>query len=104
MMGKPDDEIRQHYEDLGLRRYKEGIPLCEVIYAGILTKHHLLEYVHTRGLADTAVEIYAEQELSNKINQFFDNAIYCTAKGYEKAAPGSKAAEGRAPGARVDTA
>ncbi len=99
MVGKPDDEIRQHYEGLGLRRYEEGILLYEVIYAGLLTKNHLLDYVRNNGLAGTALEIYAEQELSNKINQFFDNAIYYTAKGYEKAAAGSKAAAGRASGA-----
>jgi len=100
MGGKPDDEIRQHYESLGLRRYQEGTPLCEVIYAGILTKDHLLDYVRTRGLAGTALEIYAEQELSNKINQFFDNAIYYTAKGYEEAAVASEAAAGKPSGAR----
>ena len=98
MGGKPDDEIRQHYEGLGIRRYEEGIPLYEVIYAGLLSKYHLLDFVRTRGLAGTALEIYAEQELSSKINQFFDNAIYYTARGYEQAA-GREAAARRAPGA-----
>ncbi|MBI2819480.1 MAG: hypothetical protein HYX73_05830 [Acidobacteria bacterium] len=99
MVGKPEDEIRQHYEGLGLRRYRESTPLYEVTYAAILTKNHLLEYIRTRGLAGTALEIYAEQELSHKINQFFDNAIYYTTKGYEKAA-GSEATADRAPSAK----
>ncbi|MBI4478783.1 MAG: hypothetical protein HY651_02070 [Acidobacteria bacterium] len=84
MVGKPEDEIRQLYMHLGLRRFEEGTPLHEVIYALILTKNNLLEYIRASGLGGTALEIYAEQELSNKISQFFDTAIYYTAVGYEK--------------------
>ena len=89
MLGKPEEEIRRHYEALGLRRYQEGIPLFEVLYAGTLSKSHLLDYIRNNGLAGTVLEIYAEQELTHKINQFFDNAIYFTAKGYQQAAAGS---------------
>ncbi len=90
MVGKPEDEIRQHYNGLGLKRYEEGTPLHEVIYALILTKNNLLDYVRTSGLAGTALEIYAEQELSNKVDQFFDTAIYYTVIGYEKPEAGDK--------------
>ncbi|MBI4472639.1 MAG: hypothetical protein HY646_08230 [Acidobacteria bacterium] len=84
MVGKPDEEVRQVYESLGRRRFQEGIPLHEVICALILTKDHLLDYVRTNGLATTTLEIYAEQELCNKVNHFFDRAIYYTTVGYEK--------------------
>ncbi|MBI3933872.1 MAG: hypothetical protein HY316_04215 [Acidobacteria bacterium] len=86
MVGKPEDEIRQLYERLGLQRFEEGTPLHEVIYALILTKSNLLEYIRASGLGATALEIYAEQELSHKIEQFFDTAIYYTAVGYQKQA------------------
>lgn len=91
MVGKPEEEIRQLYEDLGLRRFQEGTPLQEVIYALILTKNNLLDYIRTSGLSGTALEIYAEQELSHQINRFFDTAIYYTAVGYEKSASPGKA-------------
>ena len=99
MLGKPEEEIRRHYEALGSRRYQEGIPLFEVLYAGTLSKNHLLDYIRNNGLAGTALEIYAEQELTHKINQFFDNAIYFTAKGYHQAAA-SGASAGKASGRR----
>ena len=85
MVGKSRDEIRLNYEDLGRRRFGEGIPLHEVIYALILTKKNLLIYVGTHGLGGTALEIYGEQELVNKVDQFFNDAIYYTAVGYEHA-------------------
>jgi hypothetical protein len=84
-VGKPEGEIRRTYEELGLDRFEEGIPLHEVIYALIITKNHLLNYVRTQGLGATALEIYGEQELANKVNQFYDNAIYYTVVGYERA-------------------
>ena len=85
MVGKPRDEIRLNYEDLGRHRFGEGIPLHEVIYALILTKKNLLIYVNTHGLGGTALEIYGEQELVNKVDQFFNDAIYYTVVGYERA-------------------
>ncbi len=87
-VGKPEGEIRRTYEELGLDRFEESIPLHEVIYALILTKKHLLDYVRTQGLGGTALEIYGEQELANKIDQFYDSAIYYTAVGYERALAG----------------
>ena len=57
-----------------------------VIYALILTKNHLEDYVRASGLADSAVELYQEQELSHLIDCFFDRALYYTALGYEQEA------------------
>lgn len=80
--GKAEDEIRRHYEELGRRRFEESVPLPEVLFAQILSKHHLLNYVQTHGFGGTALEIYSEQELRNRVGQFFDSAIYYTALGY----------------------
>lgn len=91
MVGKPQEEIRRHYEELGRRRFEEGIALHEVIYALILTKKNLLIYVNNHGLGGTAMEIYGEQELVNKVDQFFNDAIYYTAVGYERALRDTKA-------------
>ncbi len=97
ILDKPKDEIRQHYEEIGLRRFEEGVPLHEVIYALILNKKNLLIYAKNYGLGGTALEIYAEQELVNKIDQFYDDAVYFTAVGYENA---MRAGKSPAAGAR----
>jgi hypothetical protein len=99
MGGKPQEEIRRHYEQLGQIRLEESIPLHEVIYALTLTKNHLFEFVRTNGLAGSMLEIYAEQELERRVANFFDNAIYYTAWGYEKAAAEKHWAEQFAPSA-----
>ena len=81
--------IEASYADLGRLRRREGIPLSEVIFALILTKAHLLEYVKTSGLSDTALDLYQELDLVRVVEQFFDKTIYYAAHGYEEATSGS---------------
>ncbi len=81
-----DDAIEASYGELGEKRLVEGIPVSEVVYALILTKYHMRDYIRSSGLIDSAVGLYQEQELHRLVGQFFDKAIYYTAKGYERAA------------------
>jgi hypothetical protein len=80
-----EHEIDLTYTDLGRRRFHEGIPLSQVVFALILTKNHLLEYVKSSGLSDSALDLYQELELIQVVTQFFDRAIYHAAQGYELA-------------------
>jgi hypothetical protein len=80
-----ESEIEATYSELGRRRYREGIPLSQVIFALVLTKNHLLEYVRTSGLSDSALDLYQELELLRMVSQFFDKAIYHAAQGFEQA-------------------
>jgi hypothetical protein len=89
--GTSESEVRRHYEELGGRRFAEGVPLPQVISAQILTKNHLLNYVQTHGLGGTALEMYSEQELRRQVEQFFDSAVYYTALGYHNAQEAGKA-------------
>jgi len=83
---KADESVESDYYDLARRRYAEGVALSEVVYALILEKGHLEEYIRTAGLVDSAVELYQEKELYHLVNQFFEKAIYFTIKGYESEA------------------
>ncbi len=86
-----DSVIEAHYTRLAGARIKDGIPLSEVIYALILTKNHLREYIRTAGLANSAIELYQQQELNRLAGNFFDRAIYYTAREYERAARAAEA-------------
>ncbi len=88
---KTDEAIEASYSELGKKRQAEGIALSEVIYALILTKYHLRDYIRSAGLVDSAVELYQEQELHRLVGQFFDKAMYYTAKGYERQAESRQA-------------
>jgi hypothetical protein len=83
-LGHEADEILEaHYLELAKARCADTIPLSEVIYALTLTKYHLREYIRNSGLTNSAVELYQQQELHRLVGDFFDKAVYYTAKGYE---------------------
>ncbi len=81
---KTDEAIEASYSALGKMRSAEGIPLSEVVYALVLTKYHLRDYIRSVGLGVSAVELYQEQELHRLVGHFFDKAIYYTVRGYER--------------------
>jgi hypothetical protein len=83
---KAEERIADSFGGLGRLRREEGIPLSEVAYALLLTKHHLHRYMRSAGLVDSALDLYQEKELNLLVEQFFDRAIYHTVRGYEGAA------------------
>jgi hypothetical protein len=95
---KTDHMIEAFYGELGKKRCAEGIPLCEVVYALLLTKYHLRDYIRSSGAVDSAVDLYQEQELHRLVGHFFDRAIYYTVRSYE-----CEAASRRAPAAATRT-
>lgn len=79
-----EDHIERVYGELGRKRHAEGIPVSEVVYALTLAKYHLRDFIRTRGLIDSAMELYQEQELHRLVGRFFDRAIYHTVRAYEQ--------------------
>ena len=77
-----DETIESAYRELGKIRFAQDIPLGELVYALILTKNHLREYVRSSALLDSAVALYQELELQRLVGQFFDKAIYYTVRAY----------------------
>lgn len=94
-IGNPDEStIREEYEHMGRSRYREGVPVSQLIYALVLTKKHLRRYIREHGLVDFAgdrvvpeellpLELHSIQELNYQVGEFFDRALYHLARGYE---------------------
>jgi len=94
-IGNPnDDVIQREYEEMGRLRFREGVPVSELVYALLLTKKHLRRYIREYGLVDFAgdrvvpeellpIELQSIQELNYQVGEFFDRALYHLARGYE---------------------
>lgn len=85
---KTEAPVREHFEALGRRRLREGIPLHEVVLALQLTKDRIHAFARSEGLGDSAVELYGREELELRVSHFFDRAIYFLVRGYEQALRG----------------
>lgn len=81
---KTDSAVQERYNELGELRAKQGVPLQEILWAMVLTKNHLRNYLAAWALADSAVELYRQREFENLITQFFDRSMCYTVEGYER--------------------
>jgi hypothetical protein len=94
-IGDPDDNaVRDEYEQWGRVRFREGVPISELVYALVIMKSHLGRYVREHGLVDFAgdrvapqellpLELHSIQEVNYQIGEFFDRALYHLARGFE---------------------
>jgi len=101
-IGNPHSEkVQIEFTDWGRRRFDQGIPLSELIYAIIVIKQHLRQYIRDNGLIDAAfphvesdyvlpLHLHSLQELNALVGQFFDEALYNLACGYEERARAAK--------------
>jgi hypothetical protein len=83
LLGRREADIERRYIEIGSRLFHQGVPLCELIWAIVLTKEVIWDF-----LKDTILErqeqVAGELEAFELIGQFFDRAIYSAAKGYER--------------------
>ena len=82
---KKEEEIETTYRENGRRRFREGVPLSELVYALILLKQHLWDFIRKNDLPETATDLYGEEQLEMMVGQFFDKALYHAVRGYEDA-------------------
>jgi len=85
LLGKSDLDIEQRYREIGMRRFRQGVPLTELIWAIVLTRENLWEFLTWESGLDRPVEVFAELELLHLLGQFFDRAIFYASSGYELA-------------------
>lgn len=77
--------IQEQYEGLGRVRFAEGIPLHECVRALQLMKARVVEFTRDHEFSQSSVEIFAEEELEHRLNEFFDDLVYHEVIGYEDA-------------------
>ena len=85
LMTKDELDLELRYSEIGARRASQGVPLSQVMWAIVLTKENLWEYIKNKALVERPVEVFGEMEMLQLLDQFFDRAIYYAATGYERA-------------------
>jgi hypothetical protein len=94
-IGDPGNlRVRTEFEEWGNRRFDQGLTLSQVVYAIIVIKQHLRHYIADHGLVDASfprvesdyvlpMHLHSLQELNTRVGQFFDEALYHLARGFE---------------------
>lgn len=84
LLTKTSSDIEIRYGQLGARRANEGIPLAELIWALLMSKGELWNLLQRERFADRILELYGEREFARMLDNFFDQALYFAARGYEQ--------------------
>jgi len=86
LLDRSEADIQKRYTEIGARRLQQGVPLSQLIWAILLTKDTLWDFILDESVPDRPVEIFGKQELLQLLDHFFDRAIHAAAVGYERAA------------------
>jgi quinol monooxygenase YgiN len=103
LLHKNESDVEQRYMEIGRRRAQQSVPLSQVIWAIILTKRNLWEFILDEAFPDRPVEILGKQELLQLLDQFFDWAMHAAAVGYERSAEANAKADKNEMGLKRNT-
>lgn len=73
----------EHFIKLGRERATEGMKVSEVIYALILERVVIWNFIVEEGIISSTLDLHEALGFYMKINNFFDKAEYFIAKGFE---------------------
>ena len=84
LMTKDELELKLRYSEIGARRAQQNVPLSQFVWAMVLTKENLWEYIKKESVLGRPGEVFGEREMLQLLDRFFDSAIYYAATGYEQ--------------------
>jgi hypothetical protein len=94
LLDKTESELESFYTALGEHRASQGVAVSDFVWALVITKETLWEFLRSGAMADKAMELFGELELVLSLDQFFDRATFFGLRGFElyaaKAAQGAK--------------
>ena len=85
LTGHNRGDIESRYKQIGARRASQQVCFHELLWAIVLTKETLWEYMREETAEQRPTEVRSEVEILQVLDQFFDRAQYCAAIGYEQA-------------------
>jgi hypothetical protein len=81
----PDEPaLKRRFLRIGSERARQDVPFSQVVWAANLAKVKLWEFLHKREVEERLVKTYADVDLLQQLDDFFDRMIYYLAVGYEQ--------------------
>jgi len=84
LAAKQAEELEAEFRTRAHRQRKAGLPLSEIVFAVILLKKHVWEFVKRNVVVDSIGDLYQRDEVIVLISEFFDRLLYATSQGYEE--------------------
>jgi hypothetical protein len=84
LITKDERDMEARYVEIGARRALQHVPLSQLVWAIVLTKENLWEFIKKETELERPAEVFGEIQMLEWLDQFFDRAIYYAAMGYER--------------------
>jgi hypothetical protein len=100
LLQKTETDIAERFRRLGERRAAEGVGLHQFVWALVISRNHLWQFLQREAFADNVIQLSGKLELQQMLNQFYDRAVYYGVLGYTEAKDRERDAQGT--GANVE--
>lgn len=84
LLNKKEADVEERYLEIGALRCRQGVLLSQLIWAIVLVKDNLFDFLHREAVTERPSEVFGELEILHLLEQFFDRAMYYAAVGYER--------------------
>jgi hypothetical protein len=85
LLQKTETDIAERFRALGARRAAEGVGVHQFVWALVISRNHLWQFLQREAFADNIVQLSGELELQQMLNLFYDRAVYYGVLGYKEA-------------------
>jgi len=84
LIAKKESDVEQRYLEIGGLRCRQGVLLSQLIWAILLVKDNLFDFLNREADIERPSEVFGELEIVQLLDQFFERAVYYAAVGYER--------------------
>ena len=84
LITKEEADVEQRYLEIGGLRCRQGVLLSQLIWAILLVKDNLFDFLNREAAIERPSEVFGELEILQLLDQFFERAVYYAAGGYER--------------------
>jgi hypothetical protein len=76
LLYKTDADIGERFQAIAANRVANGVALHQFVWALVISRDHLWQFLQENAMADGILELYGRMELQQMLNRFFDSAMY----------------------------
>jgi len=84
LITKKESDVEQRYLEIGALRLRQGVMLSQLIWAILLVKDNLFDFLNREAGNERPSEVFGVLEILQLLDQFFERAVYYAAVGYER--------------------
>jgi hypothetical protein len=77
-------DIGKIYARVGVERYEQGFPLCELSYAIHFVKKVFLNHIFSEGFLPDTLKLYQTHDFVARVHDFFDLAAFYLIRGFQE--------------------